>query len=126
VTRARPSSTSVLLWFGLFGPPAAWTVQHITGYALTEATCGAAGRSGWDVHLHAWTIVVSATALAITLAGGAAAVLTFLRTRDAGEEPPASRVHFLSVVAMTTTPLFAAIILMSSLGSLLLTPCVQS
>jgi hypothetical protein len=34
--------------------------------------------------------------------------------------------HFLSVIAMTTTPLFVAIILMSGLGSLLLTPCHQS
>jgi hypothetical protein len=125
VTHA-PSRTALLLWFGLFGAPAAWTIQHIAGYALTEATCDEAGRSGWNVHMHTWIIVVSATALAVSLAAGGAAIATYLRTRDSGEDPPGSRIHFLSVIALTTTPLFVAIILMSGLGSLLLTPCHQS
>ena len=122
---ARPSATSALLWFGLLGAPFAWATQHVAGYALTESSCDEVRRSESAIPLHTWTIVVSAAALTIALAAGAAALLTFIRTRDPGEAPPASRIHFLSVVALTITPLFVAIILMSGLGSLLLTPCVQ-
>jgi hypothetical protein len=113
------------LWFGLLGAPAAWTLQHVTGYALTEATCGEAGSSGWDVHLDAWTIAVVASAALVAVAAGGAAALTYRATRDAGDEPPAARVRFLAVIGMAIAPLFLAMILMSGLGTLFLDHCRQ-
>lgn len=117
-------STGLLMGFGLLAPPLAWTLQHVAGFALTQASCGRAGR-GWDVHLDTWTVAVSAAALIVALAAAGAAAIAFRRTRDAGEAPPTSRVHFLSIVALTTTPLFVAIILMSSIGAVVLSPCSQ-
>ena len=115
----------VLLWFGVLGAPFAWAAQHVAGYGLTEAACGLAGkRTG--VALDPWTIVVMVLGETVAVLAAVAAVAVFLATRDAGEEPPPSRIHFLSVIGMTISPLFALIILMSGLGSLFLTNCVQS
>ncbi|HEY7622315.1 MAG TPA: hypothetical protein VH834_21270 [Solirubrobacteraceae bacterium] len=114
----------VLLWFGLLGAPFAWAVQHVAGYGLTEAACGLAGkRTG--VALDLWTIVVTALGETVAVLAAVAAVAVFRATRDVGEEPPGSRIHFLSIIGMTISPLFALIILMSGLGSVFLTNCVQ-
>jgi H+/Cl- antiporter ClcA len=110
-----------LLWFGLFGAPAAWVVQHVSGYALTEVSC-----TEGSVSLDPWTIAVTAVAAVIAALAGAAAVATWRATHDAGKAPPASRVHFLSVMGMVHTPLFLMIILMSGVGASLLDRCVQS
>lgn len=121
----RPSlPLGAVLWFGVLGAPFAWAAQHVAGYALTAAACGDAGRR-WNVHLDTWTIVVTAVAATVTLLAGAAAVSVFRVTRDAGDEPPGGRIHFLAIVGMTITPLFLAIIVMSGLGSILLANCVQ-
>jgi hypothetical protein len=116
---------AALMWFGVLGAPLAWTVQHVAGYALTEATCNVAGRAGWNVHMDAWVIVVSAAAAATAVAAGVASVVTYLATRDAGDELPRSRIKFLAIIGMTITPLFLAMIVMSGLGSVLLVQCRQ-
>jgi hypothetical protein len=116
--------TRVLMWFGVFGAPFAWAVQHVAGYGLTEASCGLAGRRT-GVALDTWTIVVTALGATTAALAGAAAVSVFLATREAGEEPPGGRVHFLSIVGMTISPLFFLIILMSGLGSVFLANCRQ-
>jgi hypothetical protein len=124
MTRRVP--VRVLVWFGVFGAPAAWTLQHVTGYALTEAGCQEAGRR-WDLAVDGWTIAVTATAAAVAVLAWLAAIATWRATRDAGEEPPPpSRIHFLSVMGMTLTPLFLLIILMSGIGAVVLSECVQS
>jgi hypothetical protein len=105
----------------VFGAPAAWTAQHLTGYTLTVATCRQAGALDMD----AWTIAVTAAAAVIAIAAIAAAVVTFRATRGA-EEPPDARIHFLAVIGITIGPLFLAMIVMSGLGATLLPRCVQS
>lgn len=121
------AQTSALLWFGLLGAPAAWAVQHVAGVELSLASCReAAAGPGWNLDLDVWTVVVSAVALAVALAAGAAALVTYRRTRDAGDEPPASRIHFLATIAVAITPLFVCIMLMSGIGELLTAGCRQS
>jgi hypothetical protein len=118
--------TPLLLWFGLLGPPLAWTFQHVAGFALTDAACSGPGRTP-EFTVDAWLIVVAAVGAAIALLGEIAAIVMFRRTRQASEEElPEARVHFMAVVAMTIGPLFLAIILMSGLGSILLSACRQS
>jgi len=125
--RARPhAGGAVLLWFGVLGAPFAWAAQHVTGYALTEATCStAAARNGWGVPLDAWTIVVTSVAVAAGVGSLAAAIATFRAVYDAGSEPPRGRIRFLAVIGITIAPLFLAIMLMSGLGVLFLNRCAQ-
>ena len=113
----------VLLWIGLFGAPAAWTLQHVVGYAITEAYCSTAGVS---VPRDGLTLGVTLAAAAAAVVAEIAAILTMRATRDAGEEPPGSRIHFLATIGVTIGPLFLAMILMSGLGSVSLEACRQS
>jgi hypothetical protein len=114
-----------LLWFGVIGAPFAWAAQHVTGYGLSEAACSVTGQRH-GVALDAWTIAVTAVAATLAVLAEAASIVVFRATRDVGDEPPGSRVHFLSVIGMTISPLFLAIILMSGLGSVFLANCQQS
>jgi hypothetical protein len=119
-------SAAALSWFGLLAAPFAFTAQHVTGIAITQARCGDMYVFHDGVPVNALSIIVAGAALAVAVAGEVAAVLAWRRTREAGEEPPASRVHFVSVMGMTFTPLFIVIVLMTGLGSIILTECVQS
>ena len=59
---------------------------------------------------------------------GLAAVAAWRATRDDDDDdaPPAGRTHFLAVIGMTITPLFLAMIVMSSAGAIVFRGCVQS
>jgi hypothetical protein len=117
------------MWFGLFAPPAAWVLQHVSGIELQYAQChdNTAGPA-YDIHVDAWTLAVTIVAAAVAVLGGLASIAAWRATRDAEEDdaPPAGRIHFLSVIGMTITPLFLAIILMSGLGEFFLPSCLQS
>jgi hypothetical protein len=115
------------MWFGLAAPPAAWTVQHIAGIGISQGICGIeASAGGHPAGLDPWNVGVAIGALVIGVAGLVAAILSWRATRDAGSEPPAGRVHFLTSVALTTTPLFLAIIVLSGFSDLFMSACVQS
>ena len=113
------------MWFGLLGAPLAWATQHVTGYGLSEAACSPAGRRA-GVALGPLTIAVTTIAATIAVLAGCSAIAVFRATRDVGDDPPGSRIHFLSIIGMTIAPLFVAIILMSGLGSVVLASCHQS
>jgi hypothetical protein len=118
-----------LSWFGLLGAPFAWAIQHVTGFALTQAQCNGAHL---DVHVDAWTIAVTAPAAAIAILAELASIKVFRETRQAEgaggseEPPPKGRIHFLATIGIVISPLFLFIILMSGLGSVFLAECVQS
>jgi hypothetical protein len=114
-----------LLWFGLLGPPLAWAVQFVLGYGVTEAACEP-GRV--EPHVNAWTVSLTAVATIVTVLGGLAAVAVFRGTRseELDGPPPGGRIYFMSIVAMTITPLFLFIIVMNGVGVLVLEKCHQS
>ena len=126
MTRPRVSPR-FLQWFGVFGAPFAWAVQHVAGFALTLAACDPAGRT-WDVPVDATTTVISIVAAAVAIAGGAAAVASWRETRGTEEygPPPEGRRYFLALVGMTIAPLFLAMIVMNGSGVLDLEGCHQS
>jgi hypothetical protein len=119
----------MLAWFGALGAPFAWAAQHVGGYALGLADCpdNTVG-AGWDVPVNGWTIVVGGTAAAVAVLCGVASILAWRATRDAEEDdaPPAGRIYFLSMIGMTITPLFLAMIVMSSAGAIVAHGCTQS
>ena len=118
-----------LMWFGLFGAPAAWVAQHVTGIALTIGQChDNTDGPRWQVHVDTWALVITAVAAAVAILAGLSAVAAWRSVRDADDSdpPPAGRIHFLGIVGLTISPLFLAIILMSGLGTIFLSQCVQS
>ena len=115
-----------LVWFAVLGPPGAWVVQFLAGYALTEAACNTAGR-GWDVPVDGPVAGLTAAAAAVTVLACIAALACFRATRASGEKgpPPAGRIHFLAIVGIVVAPLMLAIILLSGVGVLALDDCRQ-
>jgi hypothetical protein len=73
---------AALVWVGVVGPPLAWTTQHVTGYALTQAHCSVAGRGG-SLPVGALTAGVTAVAAAVVVLAGLASLAVFA--------PPATR-----------------------------------
>jgi hypothetical protein len=125
----RRPRNEALAWAGALGPPFAWAGQHVAGYALGLADCpDNTPGPGWNVPVHGLTIAVGAVAAAAAALCGLAAVVAWRAVRDADDSdaPPAGRVHFLAVIGMTITPLFMAMILMSSAGAVAANGCVQS
>jgi hypothetical protein len=124
----RPGSDA-LAWVGALGPPFCWAGQHIAGYALGLADCpdNTAGP-GWNVPVDTATIVVGAVAAAAAVLCGLSALVAWRASRDADDDdaPPAGRTHFLSVIGITITPLFLAMIVMSSAGAIVFRGCVQA
>jgi multisubunit Na+/H+ antiporter MnhB subunit len=115
---------AVVVWLGVLGPPVAWTVQHVTGYALTQAHCSVAGRGGSRPG-GGLTAAVTAAAAAVVVLGWLASLAVLRATRDGGSDPPASRIRFLAIIGLSTAPLFLLIILMSGTGSVALGGCHQ-
>jgi ubiquinol-cytochrome c reductase cytochrome c subunit len=122
----RPSA---LAWVGALLPPAAWAAQHVTGFAVGLADCpdNAAGP-GWSVPVDGVTIAIGGVAAAFAVVGGFAALAAWRASRDADDDdaPPAGRVHFLGVIGLSITPLFLAMILMSSAGAIAADGCAQA
>jgi hypothetical protein len=130
-----PPSTAVV-WFGVLGGAAAWTVQFVANLAFTFAQCNApAGR--WELPVHGWQIALSAAAIAITLAAEGVSLWLYLRTfnidhvaeaerHGEGSAPPTGRINFLATVGLTVNFLSLAIIVMTAIGAPLLPVCQQS
>jgi hypothetical protein len=119
----------LLAWLGVLGPPFAWAVQHVAGFAVGLADCPDNTRGpGWTVPVDAVTVALGAAMAAVTVLCGVAAVAAWRATRDAEESdaPPAGRIHFLAMIGMTITPLFLAMIAMSSAGAIVAHGCTQS
>jgi hypothetical protein len=116
-------------WLGVLGPPFAWALQHVAGYSISLADCPDNTRGpGWSVPVDALTIVIGAIAAAVAAACGVAAIAAWRATRgiDESDAPPAGRIHFLSMIGMTITPLFLLIIALSSVGAIAASGCTQS
>jgi hypothetical protein len=116
-------------WLGVLMPPFAWAAQHILGYATGLADCpdNTAGP-GWNVPVDGLTVVIGGAATVLVLLGGSFSFIAWRKTREADDSdaPPAGRIHFLSVIGLTITPLFLAIVLMSSAGAIVANGCTQS
>jgi hypothetical protein len=116
-------------WLGVLGPPFAWALQHIGGVAVGLADCPDGARGpGWNVPVDTVTIALGAATAVVAALCGVAAVAAWRATRAADESdaPPTGRIHFLAVIGMTVTPLFLAMIAMSSAGALAFHGCTQS
>ena len=113
------------LWFGVAGGPLAWAMNHVAAYAFGLAQCDDPANR-WQLSVHAWQVAFGVAGALVALVAEAVALRIFLDTRDADNQPPAGRVHFLSVVGLTVNPLALAIMVMTAVGSPLLTVCQQS
>jgi hypothetical protein len=125
----RRPSADLLMWMGLFVAPAAWAGQHVAGVSLQIARCHdlAAGASP-GLPVDTITLIIGIVAAVLATVGLLAAIGAWLSARDVDDDdaPPAGRIHFMGVIGMTISPLFLAMIVMSSAGGIAIMECVQS
>jgi hypothetical protein len=112
-----------LVWFGVLAGPLTWGIAHATGVLATEASCKAVGVPS---STGPWGLGIAIGGGLIAAAGGAVSIAVFRATRGSGKELPLSRIHFLSVIGMTVSLLFFALLVMGGLGSFFQLECVQS
>ncbi len=85
--RERPGPA---LWFGLLGGAAAWAVQFLVGYLVTESMCVAASARGAEGVLTGSVVavvVVSVAAFGMAVAATLAGRRVWQRSKERGEKP---------------------------------------
>jgi hypothetical protein len=108
----------VLLWFGLLGAPAAWTLELVTGYAVEEATCSE-GSSSWGINGGLAQALVFGVTAAVALGAGAAALWTW---RNATPDVR-GRIAWMGYGAVLVSALFIPLVLITGLGVSSLESC---
>jgi hypothetical protein len=139
---ARDDVSPALLWFGLAGGPAAWTIQTLVDLALTSHGCyprlfplAAPMLAG----LRGILITVSLAALIVCLIAALAAARMWSRTRHehqsnsgAGEQhgPSAAlletgegRTRFLALSGLMTSIVFTIAVLAHTISIFIVGPC---
>lgn len=122
-----------LLWFGLFGGPAAWSIQLLVNYPLAAHSCYPRNVPLSEPTFGGlWTtlIAVNAIMLLITLAAGAAAMASWRGARDSATGPHdmvlesgAGRVRNMAYAGMLFSGLFLIALLMSALPLFVVPMC---
>lgn len=116
---ARHTAGLGLLWFGLFGAAAAWSIQELVGYAVITHAC----YRSWQPLSHssvggAWWIALGMSLLTLLVA--AAAALTAHRWwRRARQE----RVRFMALSGLIVSSIFLFNIVMNTIVLFLVPAC---
>ena len=116
----------ILQWFGLLGGALVWTAQHVVGYGITEAECGAGGLH-WAIQNDVWQGALMASAAAFVVAAELAAITVIVATRRSSYEspPPPGRVRFFAIAAAVANVIFLMIILLDGFAAILNVTCRQ-
>ena len=116
-----------LQWFGFVAGGTVWFASFLAGLWTSAAVCNA-GSAHWGVPLDAVELVIAAVALALLAASEIAAIAVFRATRTVEEEgaPPPARMKFFAVGAMAGNVLFAVIIVLSTVASVVVRACHQA
>jgi hypothetical protein len=129
----RASVSQWRLWFGLFGGPAAWSVQMIANYALDAHSCFPRETpltSPIFDPVRIVTAAVAAAMLVISLASLWVAYDAWQRTRDGGHrehrellEVGEGRARFMAFAGVLLSSIFAFGVLMNAIPIVALPAC---
>jgi hypothetical protein len=130
---AERAVTPTALWFGLFGAPAAWSLQLLASYALVAHGCYPdAEPMTTPVVPDLRTLVLGTgmAALAVALLAGGSAWRSWRATQQEREggheallEAGEGRTRFMALAGMLLGAVFALGIVMNVVPLLLLRPC---
>ncbi len=112
-------SKTISLWAGVLGAPVLWAFQLTLAYTIVPWVC----RGHHVDVLHVMSIV-------FLLAGIACGMLCVMEWKRLGRERTmddeggaVGRVHFLSVLGMSSSLLFCIVIIAQALASFFINPC---
>jgi len=117
-----------ILAFAVLGPPIAWAVQLVSGYAVEEAGCSTA--TGATPTLSNPTAIlwgISIGAFALAGLAGVAGLVTWMgaQTADDGDEPT-GHVAFLGAAGALAALVFLEAIVLSAIAFVPFDPCTPS
>ncbi len=118
---------AVLQWVGLLVGALVWAAQHVVGFGITQAECGAGGAR-WGIGNDLWQATLMGTTALVILAAEAAAIAVLLGTRDTSyeAEPPPSRIRFFAIAAAAANLIFLMIVLLDGFASIYSVECRQA
>ncbi len=121
------------LWFGLFGGPAAWTIQELVAYAIAAHACYPSMEPKLSVAMPwvtAIDLVLSLVMLVVTALATLASFRSWARTRDTHEINPhhtldhgEGRIRFMALGGIILSLLFGFNIVMNGIVLLLQPAC---
>jgi hypothetical protein len=108
----------LLMWYGLLGGAAAWSLQLVLGYGIEDSACsqGSSDTKGW---IAALTVLLGAAALG----SAGAALVTWRGVERRGDARGA--VGFLALTGMLAGVFFLVLIALGGLQLLSLDSCAQ-
>ena len=116
-----------IIAFAVLGPPIAWAVQLVSGYAFEEAACstgtGDAAALGNPTAI-LWGISIGAFAVAGL--AGIAGIATWMSARAATGNEPAGRVAFLGAAGALAALVFLEAIVLSAIAIVPFDACTPS
>lgn len=131
----RDQASPFLLWFGLFGAAAAWSVQLIANYAIAAHGCFPRlvplSEPIWgQATLTLWLVAISVVAILVGILALVAAFVSWRRTSDemGGEvhwllETGEGRTRFMAAAGMMASSVFLLAIIFHFVAVVLLGHC---
>ena len=118
---------AILQWIGLLVGAGVWVGQHVVGFGVTQAACGAGGAH-WGITNNVWQASLMGASVLAILGAEAAAVTVFVATRESSyeAEPPLSRIRFFAIAAMVANVIFLMIVLLDGVASISNVACRQA
>jgi hypothetical protein len=117
-----PIARTLLLWFGVFGAPAAWTILLVLGYGFEEVDCSRGSKDwsfdSWNANLALFiaTAVVAAAAVA-------SSVWSWRAAQRSEAADVRGRLTWMAFSGVLIGCLFFALILFTGVGITALDPC---
>lgn len=117
--------TGLLVWFGLAGGLAAWTLQLWISWGVEEVTCSAGSKTNdvFGVDPDVLIAIVSAAGAAASALAAAAAFTRWRAIKGTGEDPR-GRIAFMAFVGVAGSLLFLWLIALGGLQLVSLRSCV--
>jgi hypothetical protein len=119
---------SALLWFGVLGGPAAWSVEIIVGYGVEEIACSAGSASEEIEGVGVEPIIVLLTIFlgAVAAAAGLLAFGCLRRLRASREGAAGGRAEWMAIAGIATSAIFLVLILVNLFSVVYLGVCEVS
>jgi hypothetical protein len=112
VTQADTTSTRTSLWFAFLAGPIAWSLHELLTYVLVRVAC--------NLGLLILEYIVTLVTLGVCVAG----VYVAIRVHGGEIRPPETTAEFITLAGAVLNILFALAIVMESIPTTVLSPCL--
>jgi hypothetical protein len=127
MSAARIRMLAMLQWVGLLVGAAVWGGQHVVGFGVTQAECGAGGAR-WGIGNDVWQATLMGVTALFIVAAEAAAVAVYRNTQETSydtDDPPPGRIRFFAIASMAANVIFLMIVLLDGFAAIFNVTCRQ-